>query len=128
MGTILLSRTGKGVALATVAALLLTAAEPQLALARSAPPATPTVAENGAAASTATDFSARKRQTRRRHHSGNAAGLAFMGLALGAVGSIVAEQRRRDYYRDRYYYGGNPYYGRHYYGGPAYYGHPYYGY
>jgi len=125
MGTVLLSRIGKGIALATAAALLLTAVEPQLAQAR---PASSTVAESGAAASTATDISARKRHRHYRHHSGNAAGLAFMGLALGTVGAIAADQRRRDYYRDQYYYGGSPYYGRHYYGGPAYYGRPYYGY
>ena len=121
MGTVSLSRTGKGVALATAAALLLTAFEPQLALARSATPAPP-AAENGTAASTTTDISARKRHRHHRRHSGNAAGLAFMGMALGTMGAIIADQRRRDYYRDRYYYGGNPYYGRHYYGGPGYYG------
>ncbi len=76
----------------------------------------------------ATDFSARRKVARRHYRNNNAAGLAFMGMALGTVGAIVAEQRRRDYYRDNYYYGGNPYYGGRYYGGPAYYGGGYYGY
>jgi hypothetical protein len=129
MGSVLFSRAGKGVALATVAALLLTAAEPQMAQAKSSSPA-PVAAGNGPVASPATDISARKRHARRRHYrGGNAAGMAFMGMALGTMGAIIAEQQRRDYYRDRYYYGGGyPYYGRHYYGGPAYYGRPYYGY
>lgn len=129
MGTVLLSRAGRGVALATAATLFLTAAVPPMAQARPASVA-PIGIQNSATASAATDISARKRHTHRRHyrhHRGNAAaGAAFMGLALGAMGAIVAEQRRRDYYRDRYYYGGGPYYGRHYYGGPAYYGGPYY--
>lgn len=129
MGTVLLSRVGRSVALATAATLFLTAAVPPMAQARPASQPTPVAAENGAVASTATDISARKRHyTHRRHyHRGNAAaGAAFMGLALGAMGAIAADQRRRDYYRHNYYYGGNPYYGRHYYGGPAYYGGPYY--
>lgn len=130
MDTVLLSRAGKGVALATAATLFLTAAVPPMAQARPASQPTPVTAENGNVATAATDISARKRHSHRRyyrHHRGNAAaGAAFMGLALGAMGAIIAEQRRRDYYRDRYYYGGYPYYGRHYYGGPAYYGGPYY--
>jgi probable phosphoglycerate mutase len=53
---------------------------------------------------------------------------AFRERVVRALGAIVAEQRRRDYYRDNYYYGGGPYYGRRYYGGPAYYGgYPYQG-
>lgn len=125
MGSVLFSRAGKGVALATATALLLTAVEPQFAQARSSSP-TPVAAENGPAASSATDISARKRHARRHYRRNNAAGLAFMGMALGTMGAIIADQRRRDYYRDNYYYGGNPYYGRRYYGGPAYYGGPYY--
>ncbi len=70
----------------------------------------------------ATDLSARRRVARRHYRHNNAAGLAFMGLALGAVGTAIADQRRRDYYRQHYFYGGTPYYGGHYYGAPAYYG------
>lgn len=126
MGSVWFPRAGKGVAMATAAALLVTAFEPQLAEAGSSSRA-PVAIESGTAASAATDISARKRHTRRRYHRGNAAGMAFMGMALGTMGAIIAEQQRRDYYRDRYYYGGGyPYYGRHYYGGPAYYGRPYY--
>jgi hypothetical protein len=55
-----------------------------------------------------------------------------MGLAIGAIGAIAAQQRRNDYYNNGYeygyapgYYGGDPYY---YGGGPYYYGSgPYYG-
>jgi uncharacterized membrane protein YfcA len=121
MGSVSFSRAGKGVALATAAALLLTAVEPQVAQARSSSP-TSVAAGNGVAASSVTDVSARRRHVRRRRHSGNAAGLAFMGMALGTMGAIIAEQQRRDYYRDRYYYGGYPYYGRPYYGPYYYYG------
>jgi hypothetical protein len=122
MGTVLLFKAGQGVALATVAAMLLTTVEPQLAQARSPSP-TPVAAESGAVVSGPTDISARKKRHRRhRHHGGNAAGMAFMGMALGTMGAIIAEQQRRDYYRDRYYYGGGyPYYGRRYYGGGPYY-------
>src|SRR3569623_1530836 len=51
-----------------------------------------------------------------------AAAAAIFGLAAGAIGTAIADSRRRDYYRQDYYYGGDPYYGRPYYGGPAYYG------
>jgi hypothetical protein len=52
-----------------------------------------------------------------------------MGMAIGAIGAIAAQQRRDDYYYDGYgygyapgYYGGGPYY----YGGGPYYGRRYY--
>jgi hypothetical protein len=49
-----------------------------------------------------------------------------MGLAIGAIGAIAAQQQRDDYYNGYgygpgyygggpYYYGGGPYYGRRYY-------------
>jgi len=121
----------RAVVLATVAALVLTVAVPPPAAQAHpiAAPAAKTTSAEPANASEATDFSSRaRRRVVRRGYNNNAAGLAFMGMALGTVGAIVAEQRRRDYYRDNYYYGGGPYYGRHYYGGPAYYGgYPYQG-
>ncbi|MBN9584743.1 MAG: hypothetical protein BGN84_09915 [Afipia sp. 62-7] len=119
------SPLSRAVVLATAAALVLTVAVPPVAQASTATPAAKTVS---AGTSDATDFSsARKRRPVRRNYRNNAAGAAFMGMALGTVGAIIAEQRRRDYYRDNYYYGGGPYYGGHYYGGPAYYGGgPYY--
>ena len=124
----------RAVVLATAAALVLTIAVPPVAQAHpvTAPVAKPASVKAASAepanVSEATDFSsrARRRAVRRGYRNNNAAGLAFMGLALGTVGAIVAEQRRRDYYRDNYYYGGNPYYGGRYYGGPAYYGGGYY--
>ena len=68
-------------------------------------------------------FAAEWRQYR---GGGNAAGLAFMGLAIGTIGAIAAQQQRQDYYNNYgygpgyygggpYYYGGGPYYGRRYY-------------
>ena len=75
-------------------------------------------------ASDTTDISARRYA--RRGYRNNAAGLAFMGLALGTVGAVIANQQRQDYYRQNYYYGGNPTYGGRYYGAPAYYGSGYY--
>ena len=116
----------RGMTLATVAALAVTAFEvPAVQAGIDAP-----VAQEAApaAAGPATDFSARRRYARRGYRN-DAAGLAFMGLALGTVGAVIANQQRRDYYRQRYYYGGNPYYGGYYYGQPGYYGGgPYYGY
>lgn len=119
----------RAVVLATAAALVLTVAVPlPVAQAAAAAPAAKAVSAASQTASEATDFSARRRTARRGYRNNNAAGLAFMGLALGTVGAIVAEQRRRDYYRDNYYYGGNPYYGGRYYGVQPYYGGGYYGY
>jgi hypothetical protein len=85
-----------------------------------------------------TDVSAAKRKRARRsahRHGSSAAGMAFMGMAMGMIGSAIAESQRRDYYdhyygyRPRYYYGGGHYgrpFGYHgYYGRPGY---RYYGY
>lgn len=119
----------RAVVLATAAALVLTVAvPPPVAQARPAAPVAKDASAGVAVAGEATDFSARRRVVRRGYRGNNAAGLAFMGLALGTVGAVVAEQRRRDYYRDNYYYGGNPYYGNRYYGAQPYYGGGYYGY
>jgi len=122
------SSFSRAVVLATAAALVLTVAVPPSAA--QAQPSAPVVKETSvgtAVAGEATDISARRRVVRRGYRN-NAAGLAFMGLALGTVGAVIAEQRRRDYYRDNYYYGGGPYYGNRYYGGQPYYGGGYYGY
>lgn len=82
-----------------------------------------------------TDVSAAKRKkTRRsaRRQGSSAAGMAFMGMAMGMIGSAIAESQRRDYY-DRYYgyrphyYDGGGYYGRPF-GYRGYYGRPGYGY
>ena len=130
----LLSSAGRNVVLATIAILVLTTGQPPLAIAGAVAPASKGVSAT-AASSDATDFSS----ARRRRHSrrgGNAAGLAFMGLAIGAIGAIAAQQRRNDYYNNGYeygyapgYYGGDPYYyggGPYYYGGGPYYGRRYY--
>lgn len=69
------------------------------------------------ASSDVTDFSAARRH-RYYRRGPSAAGMAFMGMALGLVGTAIAEQRRREYY-DRYYYAPGPYYGPAY-GGPYY--------
>jgi uncharacterized membrane protein YhhN len=113
----------RGVVLATAAALVLSVAvSPPVAQARLATPVAKDVGASTAMVGEATDFSSRRRVARRHYRHNNAAGLAFMGLALGTIGTIVAEQRRRDYYRQNYYYGGSPYYGGHYYGVQPYYG------
>lgn len=119
----LFSSFSRTVVLATAAALVLTVAvPPPVAQATPATPIMKDASARAAVAGEATDFSARRRVVRRGYRGNNAAGLAFMGLALGTVGAIVAEQRRRDYYRDNSYYGGNPYYGNRYYGAQPYYG------
>ena len=111
------SSIGRTAALVTVAALALTAVEPSLARAGSAP------AGKGltTATSDATDFSARRRYYRHyRRGGGGAAAAAFAGI-VGTGLAIAATQNRRAYYDD--YYGGPRYYG-----GPGYYGGgPYYG-
>jgi hypothetical protein len=119
----LLSSAGRGVAVATVAVLALTMAEPPMASASSVGPFAAGVSA-ATPSSGATDFSAR----RRHYRGGNAAGLALMGMMIGTIGAIAAQQQRDDYY----YYGpdyyGPSYYGPGYYGPPAYYGYrPYYG-
>jgi hypothetical protein len=108
------SAAGRAAALATVAALVLTAVEPSMAFAGSAPQGKGKLV----ASSTVTDISAR----RRHYHGGGgaAAAAAFAGI-VGTGLAIAATQNRRDYYYDGYY--GRPaYYGPGYYGGPAYYG------
>ncbi|HEY0234779.1 MAG TPA: hypothetical protein VGC86_06975 [Afipia sp.] len=44
------------------------------------------------------------------------------GMAGGAIAAGIADQRRKEYYRQDFFYGGRPYYGGPFYGGPAYYG------
>ena len=118
---------GRAAVMATVAAVAVTAVEPSLALAGTAPSgkglsATPT--------SDATDFSARRRFY--RGGGGAAAAAAFAGV-VGTGLAIAAAQNSRAYYGDSYgyygggpvYYGGGPYYGGYGYGGVPYYrGHP----
>ena len=120
------SSIGRAAALATVAALALTAVEPSLALAGSAPAAK---GFSTAGTSTSTDFSAR-----RYYHGGGggAAAAAFAGI-VGTGLAIAATQNRRAYYDDSYgYYGGGPAYydgsPAYYDGGPTYYGGYYGGY
>jgi hypothetical protein len=114
------SRSLKGCTsvLATIVALVLSFAEPPFAAAGPIDPISDGTSATPASSS-ATDFSAARRH-RHYRRGGNAAGLAFMGLAIGAIGAIAAQQRRNDYYDNGYgyapgYYGGGPYYGRSYY-------------
>jgi hypothetical protein len=126
MRKILSSSSKRAVVLTSLAALVLTMAEPQLAAAGQLAPSAKGVTVT--ASSDATDFSsaARRRRTVRRG-GGNAAGLAFMGMAIGTIAGIAAQQQRQDDYNNYYnngygngyapgYYGGGPYYGRRYYG------------
>jgi MFS family permease len=119
----LISSAGRSVVLATIAALALTTSElPLLA----APASHAAAGISTGVSKGVTDFSARRHRYYRR--GGSAAGLAFMGLAIGTIaGAIAAEQRRDYYYNHGYYYGPGPYYDPGYYGGPYYYGRPYYG-
>jgi hypothetical protein len=113
----LLVSAGRGVVIATIAALVVTMAEPPVAFAGSAAPASKGVTAT-AASSDATDFSAARRR-RRYSRGGDAAGLAFFGMALGTIGAIAAQQNYGyGYGYGPGYYGGGPYYG-----GP----YPYYG-
>jgi hypothetical protein len=117
------SSFGRGVALATVAAMALAAVEPSVAMAGTAAPSSKGLSVNHGISGN-TDISA----ARRRHYGrgGGAAGLAAFAGIVGTIGAIAAAQERRDYYESgpAYYDGGPAYYG----GGPAYYGSPGYGY
>jgi hypothetical protein len=114
------SLMGRAGAVATVMAVALTAVEPSMAFAGSAPKANGMTATTGT--SGATDISARRRYY--RGGGGAAAAAAFAGI-VGTGIAIAASQNRRDYYDSYGYYDAPPaYYG----GGPAYYGGgPYYG-
>ncbi|AUC94696.1 MULTISPECIES: hypothetical protein [Bradyrhizobium] len=123
------SSVGRAAALATVAAVALTAVEPTMAFAGSAPAGKAAAMTTSHGTSGATDISAR-----RRYYRGGGGGAAAAAAFAGIVGTglaIAAAQSRRDYYDSYGYYGGPGYYGGGpvYYGGPAYYGGgPYYGY
>ncbi len=114
------SSIGRASAVATVMAVALTALEPSIAFAGSAPKDKGITATTGT--SGATDISARRRYY--RGGGGAAAAAAFAGI-VGTGLAIAATQNRRDYYDSYGYYDGGPtYYG----GGPVYYGaDPYYG-
>lgn len=114
------SSIGRASALATIAAVALTAVEPTMAVAGAAPSGKGVTASAGT--SDATDISARRRYY--RGGGGAAAAAVFAGI-VGTGLAIAAAQSRRDDYDSYGYYGGGPvYYG----GGPAYgYGGPYYG-
>jgi len=116
----LFSSIGRAGAVATIAAVALTAVQPSMAFAGSATSGKGVTASAGT--SDATDISARRRYY--RGGGGAAAAAAFAGI-VGTGLAIAAAQNRRDYYYDSYgYYGGGPAY----YGGPVYYGGgPYYG-
>jgi hypothetical protein len=119
------SLMGRAGAVATVMAVALTAVEPSMAFAGSAPKGNGVTAATGT--SGATDISARRRHY--RGGGGAAAAAAFAGI-VGTGIATAASQNRRDYYDNGYGYGGGyyaappAYYG----GGPVYYGGgPYYG-
>jgi hypothetical protein len=114
----LIASFGRGAALATVAALALTAFEPSTAQAGTSTPAKGIYAATGT--SGATDISA----ARRRYYRGGggaAAAAAFAGIV--GTGLAIAASQDRGYYGGPAYYGGGPYESYGYYGGPpAYYG------
>lgn len=114
------SSIGRAATLATIAAVALTAVEPSMAFAGSAPSGKGMTASAGT--SGATDISSRG-----RHYRGGGGGAAAAAAFAGIVGTglaIAATQNRRDYYDSYGYYGGGGpvYYG----GGPVYYGAPRY--
>jgi hypothetical protein len=116
----LISSFGRAAALASVAALALTAFEPQAAQAGTATPVKGAYTATGT--SGATDISARRRYY--RGGGGAAAAAAFAGI-VGTGLAIAASQDRGYYggYGGPAYYGGGPYESYGYYGGPpAYYG------
>jgi hypothetical protein len=107
------SSIGRAGAVATVVAVALTAVQPSMAFAGSAPAGRGVTASTGTSA--ATDISARRRYY--RGGGGAAAAAAFAGI-VGTGIAIAAAQNRRDYYDGYGYYDAPPVY----YGGPGYYG------
>ena len=125
MSQSLISSAFRTVSLATIAALVLSTSQTPILAAPAAPVSTRDIS-TPVASSGATDFSAARRH-RHYYRGGNAAGAAFMGMALGIIGGAIAAQQRRDYYENYGYYGPGYYYGPAYpYGGPYYYGRPSY--
>jgi|GraSoiStandDraft_4_1057263.scaffolds.fasta_scaffold1982808_1 hypothetical protein len=106
------SSAGRKTVLAMIAALVLATSESPLNAAPAAQ--TPAGVSATATSSDITDFSSRHRH-RHYRRGGSAAGMAFMGLAIGTIAGAVAAQQRRDdcyeygYCGQRYYYGGGPY-------------------
>ena len=119
-----ISFAGKGAVLALATTMLVAVSGANPAAASSGLSQAPLPAVNTLAGERLTDVSARakKRYVKRHYRRNDAAAAAIFGLAAGAIGTAIADSRRRDYYRQDYYYGGDPYYGRPYYGGSAYYG------
>src|ERR1700730_9191448 len=104
------SSVSRGAAMVAVAAIALTAVEPSVASAGSAPRGkVVAVGSSGM-----TDISAR----RRLYHGGGAAAAAAFAGIVGTGLAIAATQNRRSYYDDGYYGSGPGYYG----GGPVYFG------
>src|SRR5690349_13134633 len=115
----LISRFGRAAMVAGVAATVLTAVEPSLAI------AAPAAKEKGLTAATPTssapDFSAR----RCYYRGGGVAAAAAVFVGVVGTGIAIAAANSRRHYYDSYGY----YVGPGYYGGPAYYDAPayYYG-
>ncbi|CAN0506600.1 unnamed protein product, partial [Phaeothamnion confervicola] len=101
--------------LASIAALVVTSFD-----AHAAPAAAQSAGATGQqlAPAGSTDFGARKRWRARRGNP--AAGLAMMGMMIGAVGGVIAAQQRREAYEGAYARRVYPAYG----GGGYAYGHP----
>ena len=120
------SHMGRTAMIAGVAATVLTAVGPSLAV------AAPAAKEKGVTAATptsgATDFSAQRRYYRGGYYRGGGAAAAAAFAGIVGTGIAIAAANSRPYYYDSYgYYGGPPvayyapepyYYG----GGPYYYG------
>jgi len=117
-------RFGRPVAGATIAMLVLTAASP---LAMAGPSQGPKEASTIAASNGATGLIAARHYRHYRNNGGSAAGLAVMGMAIGTIGAIAAQQQRGDYYNNGY--NNNGYYNNGYGNQPAprYYGNGPYG-
>ena len=112
------SRLTRGFAVAVSAAVLLSAGAPQTT---TAAPLAPPSKQAAAIAPAGDDAGILVVRIRHHHHYyGGGPGFAFMGMVIGTIGAIAAEQRRQEYYDA--YYGGYPYA---YYGTPYYYGAPY---
>jgi hypothetical protein len=119
----LVSSFGRAAALATVAALALTAFEPSMAQAGTVTPANGVSAGSGS--SGATDISAARRYYRGGYRGGGGAAAAAAFAGIVGTGIAIAASQDRGYYGGPAYYGGSPYDSYGYYGGPP--PAPYYG-
>jgi hypothetical protein len=128
----LLAAIGKGIVYAVAAVLLGSAFGPSAAIAMPIASPIDAAASTQAPIERIADLGAGPAPHRNVYqvypYKDGAAWDTIFDLANGALNTALVDPRRRDYYRQNYFYGGTPYTGTTFYGSPVYYGGPYYTY